>query len=100
MRLNVNQKYSIDEPTVKKAYFVPQSEWQRVVRLINELVPYHNVFQLLWPLCVGVFGSMIGILITLRTASVAAPNWVGTVIWATAATTLVACIICFCADYQ
>lgn len=100
MPIEVNQQYSIDVPTAKKAYIVPQAEWQRVRRLVKDLAPYHNLFRTLWPLCAGISVSMIGILFTLWTAAITVPAWVWTLTWTVAAAALVAGIICFYSDFQ
>ena len=82
------REYSVEQPKVHKAYFIFEHEWNRIKRMIEEVIPYGGGFQVLWSLCLGVCASSLFLLITLGIEQSKVPNWAWTAAWVAAVTSL------------
>jgi len=92
------REYSVEQPKVHKAYLIVENEWNRIKRLIEEIVPYGGGFQVLWSLCLGICGSAIFLLVTLGIEQSKVPNWAWTTAWVAAVASFVAGALSFFVD--
>jgi hypothetical protein len=89
------QDISVDQPGPGKAYFILESDWKRIKRMVQETVPYGGGYQVLWSICSGVCASAVFLLITLVIEGSKVPNWAWTITWVAAvATFLVGVLSC------
>jgi hypothetical protein len=90
------QEFSVDQPAPGKAYFILESDWKYIKRMVQEIVPYGGGYQVLWSICSGVCASAVFLLITLGIEGDKVPNWAWTITWVTAvATFFVGVLSCF-----
>jgi len=90
------QEFSVDQPAPGKAYFILESDWKRIKRMVQEIVPYGGGYQVLWSICSGVCASAVFLLITLGIEGNKVPNWAWTITWVAAvATFFVGTLSCF-----
>jgi hypothetical protein len=92
------QEYSVDQPAPGKAYFIFESDWKRIKRMIQEIVPYGGGYQVLWSICSGVCASSIFLLVTLGIEGNKVPTWAWTITWVAAVATLFAGALSFFVD--
>jgi hypothetical protein len=92
------QEISVDQPAPSKAYFILESDWDRIKRMIREIVPYGGGFQVLWSLCTGICASSVFGLVSLVIVGDKAPIWTWTVTWVAAIATLLLAILAFFVD--
>jgi hypothetical protein len=90
------QEFSVDQPAPGKAYFIFESDWKRIKRMIQEIVPYGGGYQVLWSICSGICASSVFLLVTLGIEGNKVPTWAWTITWVAAvATCLVGVLSCF-----
>jgi hypothetical protein len=82
------QEFSVDQPAPGRAYFISESDWKRIKRMIRETVPYGGGYQVLWSVCGGICASSIFLLISLWIDGSKVPTWAWTVTWVATATSL------------
>jgi hypothetical protein len=75
-RIEVSQKFSLSQPKDQTARVIPETDWNRIKRMVKEITPYRNTYQSLASICVGVFLTSL----TMRIGFVVTPsvssNWI------------------------
>jgi hypothetical protein len=79
-KLAVSREYSVLQPGPQKAYLIAEADWRRIKRMLAEIIPPENIYQQIGSGSVGVLGSSIFALVSLKLSSSPPPSWAWTVV--------------------
>ena len=79
-RLVVTSEYQLYQLKPQGVYPVPESDWERIKRMIREIIPVHNWYQALAAMFFGVFVAAIFTAVSFS-ASSQVPRWAQLTTW-------------------
>jgi len=88
-KLTVSQEFSVLQPRPQNAYLIAEADWKRIKRMVNEIVPPNNIYQQVGFTSLGVLGSSILALVSLKLSGASPPVWAWVVMWCVLITSLV-----------
>jgi hypothetical protein len=68
------QDYQVYQAKQEGVYPIKETDWDRLKRMIESIIPHKRIFQMLYSIAIGIFGSSIFSLITIYIVD-SAPNW-------------------------
>jgi hypothetical protein len=68
------QDYQVYQVKQEGIYPIKETDWDRLKRMIMSIIPHKRIFQMLYSIAIGIFGSSIFSLITIYLVD-SAPNW-------------------------
>lgn len=68
------QDYQVYQVKQEGIYPIKETDWERLKRMIMSIIPHKRIFQMLYSIAIGIFGSSIFSLITIYLVE-SAPNW-------------------------
>ena len=68
------QDYQVYQVKQEGIYPIKETDWERLKRMIISIIPHKRIFQMLYSIAIGIFGSSIFSLITIYLVD-SAPNW-------------------------
>ena len=68
------QDYQVYQVKQEGIYPIKETDWNRLKRMIKSIIPHKRIFQMLYSIAIGIFGSSIFSLITIYLVN-SAPNW-------------------------
>jgi len=68
------QDYQVYQVKQEGIYPIKETDWERLKRMIMSIIPHKRIFQMLYSIAIGIFGSSIFSLITIYLLD-SAPNW-------------------------
>jgi hypothetical protein len=80
-KLHASQEFSVLQPRPQNAYLVAEADWKRIKRMVTEIVPANNNYQQIGFASLGVVGSAILALASLKFSGTSPPVWASIVIW-------------------
>jgi hypothetical protein len=92
-KLTVSQEFSVLQPRPQNAYLIAEADWKRIKRMVNEIVPPNNIYQQIGFTSLGVLGSSILALVSLKLSGASPPVWAWVVMWCVLITSLVVAAI-------
>ena len=98
-KITFTRDFSVALPRGEQAYMIAVSEWNRVKRMVERIVPAKNWFVVAGSICAGVFFSAVFCLIGFA-ASNDVPVWARSVGWSAAICALVLSASLFYLDSQ
>lgn len=98
--LTVSQEFSVLQPGPQNAYLIAEADWKRIKRIVKEIVPHKNIYQIVGSGCVGVLVSSAFALLTFEVSDSTLPGWAWTVVICAAACSLLMTIAFFYFDSQ
>ena len=57
MQHSKRRGFSVRQPRPQDAYLVPEADWKRIKRMVGEVVPHKNTFQIGASISAGVFAT-------------------------------------------
>ncbi len=99
-KLTVSQEFSVLQPGPQNAYLIGEADWKRIKRIVKEIVPHKNVYQIVASGSVGVSVSSAFALLSFKMSSSSPPGWAWTVVISAAACSLLMTIAFFYFDSQ
>jgi hypothetical protein len=78
--LTISRDLSVWQPKKQGAIPIQESDWERLKRMIQAIIPHKRVFQILASVCLGIFGSSIFGLLGFA-ASQTVPSWIWQITW-------------------
>ncbi len=84
-KLTVSQDFSVLQPRPQNAYLIGEADWKRIKRIVTEIVPHRNIYQIVASGSVGVFVSSAFALLSFNLSTSSPPGWAWTVVICTAA---------------
>lgn len=60
-----SQDYQVYQAKQEGIYPIRETDWDRLKRMIKSIIPHKRIFQMLYSISIGIFGSSIFSLITI-----------------------------------
>lgn len=99
-KLTVSQEFSVLQPRPQNAYLIGEADWKRIKRIVKEIVPQKNIYQIVASGSVGVLVSSAFALLSFKLSSSSPPGWAWTVVICAAACSCLMTIAFFYFDFQ
>jgi hypothetical protein len=96
-KLTVSQEFSVLQPMRQNAYPIGEADWERIKRMIKEIVPPNNLYEQISFACLGVFGSSVLALASLKLSGTSPPVWAWVIVWCVFVGSLVATVTLYLA---
>jgi Na+/H+-dicarboxylate symporter len=96
---NFTQDYLVCKPKKEKMYPILESDWDRLKRMINNIIPKRKVFRILASGSLGIFASSIFSLISFESAENLS-DWVLPTTWSILFTSIILGIALLILDNQ
>jgi hypothetical protein len=99
-KLTVSQDFSVLQPGPQNAYLIAEADWKRIKRIVTEIVPPKNAYQIVSSGFLGVLVSSAFALLTFKLSNSPLPGWAWTVVICAASCSLLMTIAFYYFDSQ
>jgi hypothetical protein len=98
--LTVSQEFSVLQPGPQNAYLIGEADWKRIKRIVKEIVPHKNLYQMVGSGFFGVLVSSAFALLSFTLSNSPVPGWAWTTVICAGACSLLMTVAFFYFDSQ